>query len=370
MIEVYGHGGDRTTAAEQFGRPIAEMMDYSANMNAAGPPPGLLDYLAECLPQIIHYPDPVHRRLRGLIAERNRCSNEQLVIGNGAAECMALLLLALRPAVVGLVEPCFSEYAQLSSQYGSKIIRIYGRQELDYRADVAEICQLITQVDLLFLGQPNNPNGVQYIREDLKRIADTARTHGVTLVIDEAFTDFIPAGQRVSLQNELEQYPNMIIVRSMTKFYAIPGLRLGYTISSLELAARLRSQQVTWSVNTLAQAAGEWCLEHADDTDYEQQTILHNIERREHLREQLIQMGCKVCAGEANYLLVELPEPWEAETFQMAMGHKGILIRSCSMYPGLGSRHIRVAVKDEKHNAQLLAGWKQIITGQQKGEQQ
>lgn len=369
MIEVYGHGGDRKTAAEQFGQPIAEMMDYSANMNAAGPPPGLLDYLAECLPQIVHYPDPGHRRLRGLLAERNQCTGEQLVIGNGAAECMALLLLALRPAVVGLVEPCFSEYAQLSSQYGSKIMRIYGRQELAYRADVEEICQLIPQVNLLFLGQPNNPNGVQYIFNDLKRIADTANAHKVILVIDEAFTDFIPLSQRVSLQGELERYTNIIIVRSMTKFYAIPGLRLGYTISSPELAARLRSQQVTWSVNTLAQAAGEWCLEHAADTDYEQQTIARNIKQREYLHERLTQMGCAVCPGEANYLLVELPEPWEAETFQMAMGQKGILVRSCAMYPGLSSRHIRVAVKDQEHNVQLLACWQQIFGDQQQDEQ-
>lgn len=368
MIEIYGHGGDRETAAAQFGRPISELLDYSANMNAAGPPPGLLDYLADCLPQIMHYPDPAHRCLRSLLAERNHCTEEQLVIGNGAAECMALLLLALRPARVGLIEPCFSEYAQLSGQYGSKVIRIHGRKELAYRADAAEICELIPQVDLLFLGQPNNPNGVQYISEDLQRIADTARSYGVTLVVDEAFTDFIPRAQRISLQSKLEQYPNMIIVRSMTKFYAIPGLRLGYTISSPELSVRMRSQQVTWSVNTLALAAGAWCLENSQAAEYEQQTILHNRSQRDRLHEHLTGMGCTVCPGEANYLLVELPEPWTAEHFQMAMGQHGILIRSCAMYPGLGSRHIRIAVKDEDNNTRLLKCWEQIMIDPQQDE--
>ncbi|WP_379132573.1 threonine-phosphate decarboxylase CobD [Paenibacillus sp. sgz500958] len=352
MLEKYGHGGDLLTAEELYGTGGGTFLDFSANINPLGPPPGVLKALRESLSAVIAYPDPGHRRLKSMLAESLGVGSGWLTIGNGAAECMALLLLAVAPRKVGIVEPCFSEYRQLSQQFGAEVVSVRGSQEQDYRASLTEIAGLLEQVDLLFLGQPNNPNGVQYPLEELKELAEKAERCGTFLAVDEAFNDFIPEEQRNTLQSELERYPHTVLVRSMTKFYAIPGLRLGYTIASPELAAAMTGKQVTWSVNGLALLAGEACLKSG--RKYEQETRSLIAAARTELREGLLKLGCEVPDSEVNFLLCGLPTPWSAEEMQNRLGRLGILVRSCAMYPGLGPGHIRVAVKGMEDCRRLL----------------
>lgn len=363
MLEKYGHGGDLLTAAELFGREKETFLDLSANINPLGPPPGVLDILKNSLSAVTAYPDPGHRRLKSLLAERLGTDINTLTIGNGAAESMALLLLAAAPQKVGIVEPCFSEYRQLSEQFGAQVLSVCGTREQGYRADVEAILSLLEKVELLFIGQPNNPNGVQYSVAELTLLAQKAEDCGTYLAVDEAFIDFIPEAERNSLLPVLAQYPRTVLVRSMTKFYAIPGLRLGYTIAHPELAAAMAGKQVTWSVNSLALLAGEACL--ASGHDYEQRTRDLIRHERTVLRQGLMSLGCEVPAGEANFLLCGLPSPWGAEHMQARLGRSGILIRSCAMYPGLGAEHIRVAVKGPADRERLLKRMDEIINGGQ-----
>lgn len=363
MLEVYGHGGDVESAALRFGLKPGQFTDFSANINPLGPPPGMLEGLRAALPEIIRYPDPGHRALLSLLAERHRVQQAGICVGNGAAEIMALILLAVAPSKVGVVQPCFSEYETLSRQFGAEVHAVCGTAELDYRAEPEQIVKLVASSDLVFLGQPNNPNGVQYGVRQLRQLAEAAERHGTYFVIDEAFIDFIPPEQRQSLLPELERYPHVILVRSMTKFYAIPGLRLGYGIAHPEMAAAMRSKQVTWSVNILALRAGEISLQAGEE--YESATIAAIAAEREYLRTELVCMGCEVTPGEANYLLLRLPEPWTAGTMQEALGRRGVLVRSCAMYPGLGGSHIRVAVKDRAANAILIREMEQVMGGEQ-----
>ncbi|WMT39908.1 threonine-phosphate decarboxylase CobD [Paenibacillus sp. D2_2] len=362
LLEVYGHGGDLQTAAERYGIAPEQMMDLSANINPLGPPPGLLDKLREVLPEIVKYPDPGHRRLVSLLSRRYTVEPECLVIGNGAAENMALALLALSPSKVGIIEPCFSEYRTLAEQFGAQVSSVFGKEERAFRAAPQDIERLIMETDLVFLGQPNNPNGVQYPLDELRRFAETAERSGTYLIVDEAFVDFIPEHQRQSLLPELTKYSHLVLIRSMTKFYAIPGLRLGFAIASPELAARMRGKQVTWSVNSLALAAGEVCLQ-ADDA-YEQETMAIIAEQRGLLHAALRELGCETWPGEANFMLVRLAEGWTAARVQAELGSRGVLIRSCAMYAGLGERDIRIAVKGERESRRLLAELSAVLGGQ------
>ncbi len=132
MLERYGHGGDLESAAEIYGR--GAFLDFSANINPLGPPPGVMEKLRDALPAVIRYPDPGHRGLKELLSVRLGVRPEQLCIGNGAAECMALILLACRPRKVGIVEPCFSEYRQLSEQFGAEVQSVYGTRNNGWRA--------------------------------------------------------------------------------------------------------------------------------------------------------------------------------------------------------------------------------------------
>ncbi|WP_019912888.1 threonine-phosphate decarboxylase CobD [Paenibacillus sp. HW567] len=353
MLEKYGHGGDLLTAAELYGGGSGvAFLDFSANINPLGPPPGVLELLRDSLPAITAYPDPGHRRLKSLLAESLGIHGDWITVGNGAAESMALLLLAAAPRRVGVVEPCFSEYRQLSEQFGAEVVSVQGTQEQDYRASVEQIAGLMEQVELLFLGQPNNPNGVQYALDDLRLLAQQAERCGTVLAVDEAFIDFIPEERRQSLLPELGVYRHTVLIRSMTKFFAIPGLRLGYTIAAPELAAAMTGKQVSWSVNGLALLAGEACLRSG--RDYEERTRGLIAAERAALRQGLKRLGCEVPPGEANFLLLGLPAPWSAAALQEKLGRSGILVRSCAMYPGLGPGHIRVAVKGREDNARLL----------------
>ncbi|MCW3793693.1 threonine-phosphate decarboxylase CobD [Paenibacillus sp. LS1] len=351
-IEVFGHGGDVETAASRFGGNAADFLDYSANINPLGPPKEVLEALEQGLQSVLRYPDPGHRGFKSVLSERLGVPQDRISVGNGAAESMALILLGLAPQKVGTVEPGFSEYRSLARQFGAEVQHVEGREELEWCAEPEDIERLMEQVDLLFLGQPNNPNGVQYPVEILHRLARKAEKTGTVLVIDEAFMDFIPESRRHSLAPRLDEYPQVIIIRSMTKFYAIPGLRLGYALGRPEWIRAMTEKQVTWSVNGLALIAGEACLRSGER--FEQDTLAQIARERARLKAGLESYGCVVTPGEANFILVRLPEPWTAASMQAALGERGILIRSCAMYPGLGERHVRLAVKDAEANECLL----------------
>ncbi|NUU78713.1 threonine-phosphate decarboxylase CobD [Paenibacillus xylanilyticus] len=359
FIEVFGHGGDVETAASRFGGNPGDFLDFSANINPLGPPKEVLKALEQGLQTVLRYPDPAHRAFKSLLGERLGLSEEYISVGNGAAESMALILLGLSPRKVGTVEPGFSEYRSLSRQFGAEVHHVLGREELEWRALPEDIEKLMEQVDLLFLGQPNNPNGVQYPVEVLHRLARHAEKTDTVLVIDEAFMDFIPEARRQSLASPLQEYPQVIIIRSMTKFYAIPGLRLGYAMGRPDLIRAMTEKQVTWSVNGLALIAGEACL--CSGEAFERDTLEQVSLEREKLTSDLETCGFDVTRGEANFILARVPQPWTAATMQAALGKRGILIRSCAMYPGLEERHIRLAVKDTTSNLRLVNEIKGII---------
>lgn len=361
LIEIYGHGGDVETAARRYGKNAADFLDYSANINPLGPPEEVKEALKQGWKEIIRYPDPGHRALKRRLSDHLKLGEEHILVGNGAAECMALLLMALSPETVGTIEPGFSEYRSLALQFGAKVDSVYGHQGDGYRADVNDIAALMERVQVLFIGQPNNPNGVQYSLQDLVTLAKKAHLTKTRLVIDEAFIDFIPEEERNSLGPLLTKYPEVIIIRSMTKFYAIPGLRLGYALASPDLIRSMIQKQVTWSVNGLALLAGEACLQA--NSSYEQHTISLIKAERKRLADGLRKYGFTVYPGEANYLLAETRAPWTAGTLQEAMGRQGILIRSCAMYPGLNEYAFRIAVKGAEQNIHFLETFGQIMEG-------
>lgn len=357
-IESHGHGGDMLTAASVFGRDSDSFLDFSANINPLGPPPRMIELLHKQLSAIVHYPDPSQRLLKEKLAEKLRISPEHLVIGNGAAECMALVLLALQPKTVGVVNPCFSEYAQLAAAFDAQVVSCEGRLKHHYKPYLSDLFQLLNEVDLVFIGHPNNPTGVVYTEEELIQIAEQAAKTNTYLVVDEAFLDFLPRSEQVTLLPHLDEYKHVILIRSMTKFYAIPGLRLGYAVAQPELIKQMKGKQVTWSVNQLALLAGEACLE---EDVYEEKTIWLVREQREYLKQRLEELGLVVFPGQANFLLVRLQNGRTAADVQWDMGRRGVLIRSCAMYPGLTEYDFRVAVRMKEENDQLLRVLKESL---------
>ncbi|MGZ9583559.1 threonine-phosphate decarboxylase CobD [Paenibacillus marinisediminis] len=361
-LERYGHGGDIWSAASAYGGREERFLDYSANINPLGPPSQVLRVMNEAIKWIIRYPDPGHRDLKQKLAARLGVDAASLLIGNGAAECMALLLLAVRPAKVGIVEPCFSEYAGLSRQYGAEVISLVGNPNDDYRVSAEQLEGLMAEVDLCFIGHPNNPTGVLYDANTVQRTVEAAERCGTVLAVDEAFIDFLADGEERSVLSMVTKFSNLVVFRSLTKFYAIPGLRLGYAIAGPDRIKAMTGKQVAWSVNGLALAAGEAMFDDdAELTAYEQHTRELIASERQWLSRQLKQLGLRVWPSEVNYLLCKVSAPWTAGSLQTALGQRGVLIRSCAMYNGLSEGHFRLAVKDRAANAQLIRTMRQVF---------
>jgi len=351
-MERYGHGGDLITAAELFECAPQDMIDFSANINPQGPPARVMETLQAALNGIVHYPDPAHRSFRKALAAKLQVGADWLLPGNGAAECMALAILALQPAKVGVVYPCFSEYEQLAKQFGAEVVAIYGKEERGYQAEMEQLHRLFVETDLVFIGSPNNPTGMLYERKEWLQMAEWTEETGAVLVVDEAFHDFVCEDRQFSLLTELARFPRVILIRSLTKMFAIPGLRLGYSIAHPEMAKRMKNKQVTWSVNHLALLAGEACLQ---ETEFSASTRRWVAEERSWLQEQIrSRLGWQVWHGEANFLLVRSPVSLAAGELQWHLGKRGILIRNCSQYPGLTAHHFRIAVRTREENQCLV----------------
>lgn len=360
-IEQFGHGGDVWTAADAFGVSSEAFLDFSANINPLGPPPVVAERLQQAVESIVNYPDPGHRKMKAALSAKLQVTEERIVIGNGAAECMALLLLAFQPRTVGVIAPCFSEYETLSRQFGADVITAVGQEEEGFVASEEQLHQLMEETDLVFIGHPNNPTGLVYDRERLERAARMAEKTNTLLVADEAFIDFLPQEEKVSLLPVLHRYERLIIIRSLTKFYAIPGLRLGYAVAHPELIARMIAKQVTWSVNGLALAAGEALLTDKHYDDYVRATRELIVTERFWLRDRLAGLGIKTWPSEANFLLCRAPAPWTAKGLQEALGRKGILIRNCDMYTGLTACDFRIAIKNRTLNERLAISVQAVL---------
>lgn len=353
VLEAFGHGGDLVTAAERFGLPPGSFLDYSANINPLGMPPRVQETLQMSLPAVLRYPDPGHRAFRKALAARLALPESWLLPTNGAAEAMALAILSLQPKTVGVVYPCFSEYTQLSEQFGAQVLGCYGREEDGYKPDSAELYSLFQRSDLVFVGSPNNPTGILYEPQELAQMAKWTKETDTWLAVDEAFLDFVEEERQFSLAGQLDRHPRVILMRSMTKMYAIPGLRLGYAIAHPDVISRMSAKQVSWSVNALALLAGELCLE---EWEYERRTRALVAEERAYLTAFIRdKLGWKVWPGEANFLLVRSPQEITAEELQRLLGQKGVLIRSCAMYPGLTAHDVRIAVRTREENQRLAA---------------
>ncbi|WCK53992.1 threonine-phosphate decarboxylase CobD [Aneurinibacillus sp. Ricciae_BoGa-3] len=365
-IEQYGHGGDRITAAEAFNRREDEFLDFSANINPLGPPPHVLARIQHHISSIIHYPDPAHRLFKQRLADRLQVDESSLLVGNGAAECMALALLAFQPKKVGVMDPCFSEYRSLAEQFGAQVESVQGLPEEGFLPELEQVHPLFSRCDLIFVGHPNNPTGMMYTLESLQTMARWAEASHTWLVIDEAFIDFLPEAQQLTLLHSLDVYTKVILIRSLTKFYAIPGLRLGFSAAHPEAIRRMKGVQVTWSVNSLALAAGEACLQ---ETDYHQNTRELIATERDYLSGNIQEeLGWKVWPGKANFLLVRLPDGLTAEELQLRLGLQGILIRNCSMYRGLTAHDFRIAVRNREDNEKLLHAFIQTVNERAEGE--
>lgn len=352
------HGGDVYGAARELKRTPDRLLDFSASINPLGPAPAVLRMLTRAETLLRHYPDPQCWDLRQALAAYWHRSPDAFVIGNGSTEVIHLLPAALHIRHLLVVGPTFSEYAAAMARAGGRISTVMAAREDHYRIGLAQVLDALREhrrgdkrapsLDAVLLCNPNSPTGVAWDAGTVRRLAREAARLGLWCVVDETFADYC---ESMSILGKALP-PRTIVLRSFTKFYALPGLRVGYAVASPAVAKQLNAQQPPWSVNMLAQRAAMVALQ---DDRHRRRSLQFMDRERTRLQRGLEQLsGIRVFPTKANFILLELPVGQKATRVVSALRRQGLLLRDCSQVPGLNDRSLRVAVRTRNENDRLL----------------
>ena len=365
------HGGDWAGYQEEYG---GQPLDFSANVSPLGVPPGVRKAIRQAAASADRYPDPLCRSLSRAIAAHEGVPESFVLCGNGAADLIFRAVLARRPRTALITAPAFSEYETALTACGCEVRRHLLREEQGFRlgedfpgaigsekssaetagADSSGFGASGASPDMVFLCEPNNPTGVTSPRELLLETAHRCRETGALLVLDECFSDFLLDPDAHSLRAFLPEFPNLLILKAFTKLYAMAGVRLGYALcADASLLSQMRAAGQPWAVSSLAQAAGETAL---SETDYVGRVRALIARERPWLTARLERLGLRVIPGEANYLLFFSSVP-----LLTPMRRRGILLRSCANYHGLGEGWYRTAVRTHKENLRLVETLREVI---------
>ncbi len=349
------HGGNVYEAARHYSLDIKKIIDFSSNVNPLGPSTMAKRAAKRSLAFIDRYPDPDMNDLRRAIARYFGVKATQVSCGNGANGLIHLMPRIFKPKRVLIPAPTFSEYAAAAESAGAEVV-LFPLKELDgFRVDPVEIAFALKGADMAFLCNPNNPTGQLIPKQEMLEIMRYAREQGITLVVDETFMDFLDSE---SIVKEVVQTSRVICIRAFTNFFGMSGLRCGYAVSDEATINALRQGQEPWSVNIPAEQAAIAAL---NDWGHIKKTRrLIERERNRLLSALRLLPGVETFPSAANFILFKLTS-MDGHTLREKLGFRGILVRDCSSFPGLGDGYIRIAVRKRRENNRLIRALRELI---------
>ena len=338
------HGGDWAGYRAEFG---CDALDFSANVSPLGLPAGVAAAITNALPTADRYPDPLCRELRAALAGAEGVPADWILCGNGAADLIFRLALAVRPRRALLPAPTFAEYEAALQTVGCAVQRVFLREENEFAVTEEFIDAVTPETDIVFLCQPNNPTGQVTPPALVERLVRRCAECSAVLVVDECFLDFLPDRDAWTAKQLLRDTPQLIILKAFTKLYAMAGVRLGYALcGDAALLEKMRGAGQPWAVSSLAQAAGLAALQ---ETAYAGAVRALIAEQRPRMAAGLRALGLRVMDGQANYLLFRA-----TPDFGEKLRRRGAVVRSCANYPGLDAAWYRTAVRTAEENTRLL----------------
>ena len=363
------HGGNIFQFAHEQRIEPYEVVDFSANINPLGPSQRGLDALNAQLRYISHYPDATNDDVLNAIADTYEMDKHQIIVGNGAAEL--LYAICRLPGYTGAFVPApgFSEYKEALEASKIPVRDIFYRPweddngkpyfEVPYLALETFAAELKGQDGriIVFLGNPNNPDGTLLDKDHIRTVASMLKDANSLLVIDESFIDFVGndplQDNEHSMRSLVNEFDNIIVVHSFTKFYAVPGLRIGAAFTNETLITQLQQYIPSWSVNTLAQAYTKAAL---NDVDYIKRTKQELNEERAFMYNALDDIeGITVYPPSANFILFQVnQEGITANYINEELKKYNMIVRNCDSYVGLTNHWVRIAIKDHDTNIKLV----------------
>lgn len=339
------HGGDVYT--------YEGMTDFSANINPLGPSERVVAAVRQAVAKIGQYPDIQCRQLRAALSDKIAVRAEHLVFGNGAADLIFAVVLAEKPRRALLLAPSFAEYKQALATVDCAVEYVYLREEEDFRLDEDYLEHLTSDLDVVFLCNPENPTGQVMDQELLLRIVEKCSQLQIRIVVDECFIDFVEGAEQRTLKDLVVQYPQLFILRAFTKMHAMPGVRLGFGIcSDTKLLEQVEAVRQPWPVSVIAQAAG---VAAVGENDRIARTRAFIRTERDWMERQFEQLGITFYPSAANYILLK-----SGYELGQLLKDYGLLIRDCSNYEGLEAGYYRVAVRTREENQKLIAALSDI----------
>jgi len=341
------HGGDVWR--------YSQVVDFSANVNPLGPSEKVLEAIGKATAEITSYP-PSGEELRSALAEKHEVKPGCVVLGNGSSELIKafceVFLTSGNTAIIP--QPTFSEYEYFSMLYGARM-----REVLIPPVGDDGIPKSLNGVKAVFLCNPNNPTGGSTPLKEIEALAEEAGKEGCVLLVDEAYVEF---SELESASQLVETFPNLIVLRSMTKFHSIPGLRFGYAIASPEVARYLSLALPPWNVNTLAMRAALAALE---DEEFVKKSREYLAREKERLFSELSRLpALKVYPSEANFFLINIKKTgMSSQEMKAKLAERGFLIRDCSSFRHLGEEHIRICIRRREENLRLLSAMEELLNG-------
>lgn len=352
------HGGNIWQYPGSLRRAI---VDFSVNTNPLGTAKKIKSSIVRNLDKIDYYPDPESKHLKKGLAKFHRLSSHNFLIGNGSIELIHLIPRALKAKVALIPIPTFSEYEFAVKANNAKCLYVKSIEKNNFKIDISGLMRCIPKADLVFLCNPNNPTGWALERHEILSLLKACKKFNATLVIDEAFMDFVAPHNRIAMDAESVKTKNLLVLRSLTKFFVLPGIRIGYVIGHKDTIDKLSRHTYPWNVNTLAQIIAE---EAIDDKQYVARTQSIVPEERAYLYENLNNIrGIRVYPSTANFLLCKLKDARVKNTANLSEGliARGVLIRNCDNFRGLDDRFFRIAVKNREANIKLIAALRTIL---------
>jgi threonine-phosphate decarboxylase len=341
------HGGNIIAQAKKYNITIDKIIDFSANINPLGFPPNLQELIIKNIKFIKNYPDLESSSIKNTISDYIGVEAKNIIVGNGACELIYLVSRVLSNQHILIPAPTFTEYERA---FKNRVKLINLIEEDSFSLSMNKVIDNLDGVQVVFLCNPNNPTGGLWQKEDILKL-----TNQVMVIVDEAFMDFVE--NKESVAQEAADNDNLFVIRSLTKFFGIPGLRLGYGVGRQKLILELESLQPPWSVNSIAQLAADYVVK---DKNFINKTIKLIKKERNFLFNHLTQISyLNPYPSFANFILIKLKK-LNSTTLADKLGLRGILIRDCSDFTFLNDNFIRIAVRRRAENSKLIRELKNI----------
>lgn len=351
------HGGNIEELSRNYNLDKNKLIDFSANINPLGMNEKLQEIIIQSLVEVEKYPDITYFNLKSSISEFEGVEREDLSLGNGAAEVIFNLVRAINPKKVLLPAPTFGEYEEAALSVNSEINYYYLKEEKNWIIDEKINNYINDDIDMVFICNPNNPTGTITSKDVIINIAKKAKATNTIVAIDESFLDFIREVENYSVTNLLEEYNNIFIIKSMTKLFAIPGIRIGYGIcKNRDILSKIESVSVPWNINILAEKVAIFSLK---DKEYIDRTISYIEEEKAYLFKELNKFNdIKVFESSVNFIMFKLEKEMD---LKLELMKENIIIRSCDNYEGLSNKYYRVAVRKRDENKKLIEALEKVI---------